>query len=61
MLHSYDPATKFCTSCGRSAGWIFTFGSECRDDILPITPKLAKRRGTWVIESLEALNWQRKK
>lgn len=60
MLHSYCEDTLFCTSCGKSAGWVVEFGDECRDDVLPISHLLAKRRGTWTIERLEVINWAAK-
>ena len=57
-LHNYDAVSMFCTKCGKSAGHTIRTGELCNDGptLTGISHILAKRKGTWVIENLEALN-----
>ena len=60
MRHSFDPATLFCTGCGKSAGWLLDRDEACRDDVLAISHLLARKNGTWNIERLELQNAENK-
>jgi len=60
LRHSFDPATLFCTGCGKSASWLLDRDEMCRDDVLAISHVLARKNGTRNIERLELQNAENK-
>lgn len=60
-MHVFDPATHFCTRCGRSFTLLADLAQrECceADNVIAISHVLARRAGGFMVEALERRNWR---
>jgi hypothetical protein len=62
LRHSFDPATLFCTSCGKGAHQILDRDLSCIDaaNVIAISHILARKRGTWLVKAIDLLNAENK-